>query len=135
MNPGRREAIRSAFEDLREVGEELLQHHVRTSRPGEEITGTVPGHDDRVASLVTDHGIVVADRADLPERLPGDEKITFTARSEFSRVRREQPAQEAQSQAAPSRQLKQDHSPVLKAIEAQMTAQRSRERDDYDRGR
>ncbi len=51
MNPGRREAIRSAFEDLREVGEEPLEHHVRTARPGEEITGTVLGHDNRVASL------------------------------------------------------------------------------------
>lgn len=135
MNPGRREAIRSAFEDLREVGEEPLQHHVRTARPGEEITGTVLGHDNRVASLVTDQGIVVANRADLPERLPDDEEITFTARSDFSQVRREQPAQEAQSAGAPARQLKQDHSPVLKAIEAQMTVQRSLERDDYDRGR
>lgn len=127
MNPGRREAIRSAFEDLQEVGEEPLQHHVRTSRPGEEITGTVLGHDHRIASLGTARGIVVADRADLPERLPDDEKITFTARSDFSRVRREQPAQEAQSQAAPSRQPQQDHNPELKAIEAQIAAQRSRE--------
>ncbi|MEY9722078.1 cell filamentation protein [Sinorhizobium fredii] len=135
MNPARREAIRSAFEDLREVGEEPLQHHVRAARSGEEITGTVLGHDNRVASLVTDQGIVVADRADLPERLPDDEEITFTARSDFSRVRREQPAQEAQSQPASARQPQQDHNPELKAIEAQMTAQRSRERDDDDRGR
>ncbi|WDZ82060.1 Fic family protein (plasmid) [Ensifer adhaerens] len=135
MNPARREAIRSAFEDLREVGEEPLQHHVRTARPGEEITGTVLGHDDRIASLVTDQGIVVADRADLPERLPDDGEITFTARSDLSRVTREQPAQEAQSQAAPSRQPQQDHDSELKAIEAQMAAQRSRERDDDDRGR
>ncbi|WP_234782293.1 hypothetical protein [Sinorhizobium americanum] len=83
MNKARREAIRSAFEDLREIGEEPLQHHVRTARPGEEITGTVLGHDDRIASLVIDQGIVVADRADLPERLPDDEEITFTARSTF----------------------------------------------------
>lgn len=49
-------------------------------------------------------------------------------------MRREQPAQGAQSQAAPARQPQQDHNPELKAIEAQMTAQRSRERDDDDRG-
>ncbi|AGA08735.1 hypothetical protein C770_GR4pB266 (plasmid) [Sinorhizobium meliloti GR4] len=134
-DPGRREALRSAFEDLREVGEEPLQHHVRTARAGEEITGTVLGHDDRVASLVTDQGIVVADRTDLPERLPDDEEIAFTARSDFSRVRREQSAQVAQSQAAPARQPQQDHNPELNAIEAQMAAQRSRERDDDDRGR
>jgi len=109
MNPGRREALRSAFEDLREVGEEPLHHHVHTARAGEEITGTVLGQDNRVASLVTDQGIVVADPTDLPERLPDDEEITFTARSDFSRVRREQPAQEAQSQAAPARQPQQDH--------------------------
>lgn len=118
MNPGRREALRSAFEDLREVGEEPLQHHVRTARAGEEITG-----------------IVVADRTDLPERLPDDEEITFTARSDFSRVRREQSAQVAQSQPAPARQPQQDHNPELKAIEAQMAAQRSLERDDDDRER
>nr|WP_209606248.1 Fic/DOC family protein [Sinorhizobium kostiense] len=135
MNPARREAIRSAFEDLREAGEEPLQHNVRTACQGEEITGTVLGHDNRVASLVTDQGIVVADRADLPERLPDDEEITFTARSDFSRVRREQSAQEAQSQPAPARQSQQDHNPELKAIEAQMAAQRSRERDDDDRER
>jgi cell filamentation protein len=135
MNPGRREAIRSAFEDLREVGEEPLHHHVRTARAGEEITGQILGHDNRVASLVTDQGIVVADRADLPEKLPDEEEVTFTARSDFSRVRREQPAQDAQSQPAPARQPQQDHNPELKAIEAQMAAHRSRERDDDDRER
>ncbi|WP_234710553.1 Fic/DOC family protein [Sinorhizobium arboris] len=136
MNPARREAIRSAFEDLREVGEEPLQHHVRTARPGEEITGTLLGRDDHIASLVVDQGIIVADRADLPDRLPDDEEITFTARSDFSRVKREQPAQEAQSQQpAPARSPQQDHNPELKAIEAQMAAQRSRERDDDDRER
>ncbi|MGZ2471790.1 Fic family protein [Sinorhizobium medicae] len=135
MNPGRREAIRSAFEDLREVGEDPLHHHVRTARAGEEITGQILGHDNRVASLVTDQGIVVADRADLPEKLPDEEEITFTARSDFSRVRREQSAQEAPSQPAPARQPQQDHNPELKAIEAQMAAQRSRERDDDDRER
>lgn len=57
MSQGRREAIRSAFEDLREVGEEPLHHHVRTARAGEEITGQILGHDNRVASLVTDQGI------------------------------------------------------------------------------
>lgn len=135
MNPGRRQAIRSAFEDLREVGEEPLHHHVRTARAREEITGQILGHDNRVASLVTDQGIVVADRADLPETLPDDEEITFTARSDFSRVRREQPAQEAQSEPAPARQPQPDHNPELKTIEAQMAAQRSRERDGDDRGR
>ena len=83
MSPGRREAIRSAFEDLREVGEEPLHHHVRTARAGEEITGQILGHDNRVASLVTDQGIVVADRADLPEKLPDEDEITFTARRTF----------------------------------------------------
>lgn len=112
-----------------------MHHHVRTAHAGEEITGQILGHDNRVASLVTDQWIVVADRADLPETLPGDEEITFTARSDFSRVRREQPAQEAQSEPAPVRQPQQDHNPELKAIEAQMAAQRSRERDGDDRGR
>lgn len=135
MNPARREAIRSAFEDLREVGEEPLQHHVRTARSGEEIAGTVLGHDNRIVSLVTDQGIVVADRADLPEKLPDDEEITFAARSDFSRLVQEQPAQEAQSQPTQARQPQQDHNPELKAIQAQMAAQRSRERDDDDHGR
>lgn len=88
MKPGRREAIRSAFDDLRESGEEPLHHHVRTARAGEDITGRVLRQDDRFASLLTDHGIVVADRADLPERLPHDEKITVTARSDFPNAER-----------------------------------------------
>ncbi|APG86716.1 filamentation protein (plasmid) [Sinorhizobium americanum CCGM7] len=81
---------------------------------------------------MTDQGIVVADRTDLPARLPDDEEITFTARSDFSRVRREQSAQVAQSQPAPAPQPQQDHNPELKAIEAQMATQRSRERENDD---
>ncbi|EHK74678.1 filamentation induced by cAMP protein fic [Sinorhizobium meliloti CCNWSX0020] len=88
IKPGRREAIRSAFDDLRESGEEPLHHPVRTARAGEDITGRVLRQGDRFAILLTDHGIVVADRADLPERLPHDEKITVTARSEFSNSER-----------------------------------------------
>lgn len=57
-NPNRQEAIRSAFADLEECGEQPLQHNVRTARAGEEITGTVLGHDNRVASLVTEQGVV-----------------------------------------------------------------------------
>ncbi|AWI62529.1 Fic family protein [Sinorhizobium fredii] len=116
MNPARREAIRSAFEDLREVGEEPLQHHVRAARSGEEITGTVLGHDNRLCRRRSRRSA---------GKLPDDEEITFTRQSDFSRVRREQPAQEAQSQPAPVRQPQQHHNPELKAIEAQMTAQRS----------
>ncbi|MGH0263939.1 hypothetical protein NKY45_21040 [Sinorhizobium meliloti] len=77
--------------------------------PEKKITGQILGNDNRVASLVTDQGIVVADRTDLPETLPDDEEITFTARSDFSRARREQPAQEAQLEPAPARQPQQDH--------------------------
>ncbi|NRQ18909.1 Fic/DOC family protein [Ensifer sesbaniae] len=135
MDPNRREAIRAAFADLKDCGEEPLQHNVRTARAGEEITGTVLGVDDRLTSLVTDQGIAVADRADLPERLPADEEITFTARSDFSRLGREQPAREPQSQPTPAGQPQQDQNPELKSIEAQMAAQRSRERDDNDHGR
>lgn len=134
MNPNRREAIRAAFDDLRELGEEPLQHNVRTARSGEQVTGTVLGHDDRIASLVTDHGIVVADRADLPERLPDNEEISFNARSDFSRFERDDPAQ-VRSTAQAASQPQQDHNPELKAIEAHMAAQRTRERDDDDRGR
>ncbi|WP_155268945.1 hypothetical protein [Brucella intermedia] len=42
------------------------------ARRGEQISDRVLGHDIRVASLVTDHGIVVVDRAGLSERLPDD---------------------------------------------------------------
>ena len=135
LDPNRREAIRAAFADLKDCGEEPLHHDVRTARAGEEITGTVLGAGDRLASLVTEHGIVVADRADLPDRLPADEEFTFTARSDFSRLGREQPVREAQSQPTSAGQPQQDQKPELKAIEAQMAIHRSRERDDDDHGR
>ena len=135
MTPGRREALRSAFEDMREVGEEPLHHNVRTAWTGEEITGTVLGADDRVASLVTERSIVVADRTDLPENLPHDEEITFIARSDFSQLGRERLAREVQSQPTPAGQPQQDQNLDLKAIEANLAAQRSRERDDDNRGR
>ncbi|CDM60250.1 MULTISPECIES: hypothetical protein [Rhizobium] len=56
-------------------------------------------------------------------------EITFTG-SDFSRLVRERPTQEAESQPMRARQPQQDHNPELKTIEAQMAAQRSRERDD-----
>ncbi|WP_027999106.1 Fic/DOC family protein [Sinorhizobium arboris] len=132
MNPARRAAIRSAFEDMRGVGEEPLQHNVRTARQGEEITGTVLGHVNRIASLVADRRIVLVDRADIPEE-PPNEEITFTTRSDFSRVGREQPTQEAQLQRWSARQSQQDQNPKLETIEAQMAAQRNRERDNRER--
>lgn len=136
INPNRREALRAAFADLEELGEKPFEHNIRTARAGEEISGQVLGHDNRIATFVTDQGIVAADRADLPERLPNEgEEITITARSDFSRLERAEPAQEPQSQQQPARQPQQDNNPELKAIEAQMAAQRSPERDDGDRGR
>ncbi|CDM60382.1 cell filamentation protein (plasmid) [Rhizobium favelukesii] len=83
-NPNRQEALRAAFTDLEQCGEKPFEHNIRTARPGEEITGQVLGHDNRVASIVTDDRIVAVDRADLPKRLPDDHDITFTARSDFS---------------------------------------------------
>ncbi len=135
IDPNRREALRAAFADLEELGEKPFEHNIRTARAGEEITGQVLGHDNRVASLVTEQGVVVADRADLPEKLPDDEEVTFTARSDFSRATSEQPTQAAQSQPLPATQPQQDDNSELKAIEAKMAAKRSRERDDDDRGR
>jgi len=135
MHPGRREAIDPHSKTCeRSAKASATPSSHRPPGRGDHRNGSRP--DDRIASFVTDHGIVVADRADLPERLPDDEEITFTARSDFSRVRREQPVQQAQSQQpAPARQPQQDHNPELKAIEAQMAAQGSSERDDDDRER
>ncbi|MEY9534706.1 cell filamentation protein [Sinorhizobium fredii] len=135
LDPNRREAIRAAFADLKDCGEEPLHHNVRTAWTGEEITGTVLGADDRVASLVTERSIVVADRTDLPENLPHDEEITFIARSDFSQLGRERLAREVQSQPTPAGQPQQDQNLDLKAIEANLAAQRSRERDDDNHGR
>lgn len=69
INPNRREALRAAFSDLEKCGEKPFEHNIRTARPGEEITGQILGHDDGVASIVTDERIIAVDRADLPERL------------------------------------------------------------------
>lgn len=129
LEANRREAIREAFADLKECGEEPLQHNVRTAQVGEEITGQVLGVDDRIGSLVTERGIVVADRADLPAWLPVEEEITFNARSDFSRLGRQQPAPEIHSPTQAEQSQHNDNSD-LKTIGAQVAAQRSRERDD-----
>ncbi|WP_114217107.1 Fic family protein [Ochrobactrum sp. 3-3] len=134
IDPNRREALRAAFSDLEQRGENPYEHKVRTARPGEEVTGQVLGHDDRVASLVTDEGVVAVDRADLPQRLPDDEsEFTFTASSDFSRLGRD--PQDIQAQPQPERaEASQQHaSAAFKAIEADMAAQRARERDDDER--
>ncbi|TIS88473.1 Fic family protein [Mesorhizobium sp.] len=131
IDPNRREAIRAAFSDLEQRGENPYEHNIRAARPGEEITGQVLGHDDRVASLVTDAGVVAVDRADLPERLPDDEaEIAFIASSDFSRLGRDQQDIQAQPQPEQSEAPPQHSSAALKAIEADMAAQRARERDD-----
>ncbi|WP_353022542.1 hypothetical protein [Mesorhizobium sp. M0998] len=137
VDPNRREALRSAFSDLEARGESPFEHNVRTARPGEEVTGQVLGHDDRVASIVSDERIMAVDRADLPERLPDDEaEITFTARSDFSRLGREPQAIEAPVQAEGAEATLQGTPPVeLKAIETDIAAQRARERDSGDRER
>jgi cell filamentation protein len=136
INPNRREALRAAFADLEQSGEKPFEHNIRTARPGEEITGQILGHDDRVASIVTDERIIAVDRADLPERLPDDNtEVSFTARSDFSRLGRERQATETHMRPEQADQPQQDSSARLKAIEAEMAARRDRGRDDDDRGR
>lgn len=88
-HPNRADALRAAFNELSAQGENPLLHDVRTARAGDRVVGQVIGHDDRVAVLVTDSGIVAADRHDLPPHLPGnDQEIAFTARSDFSQLGR-----------------------------------------------
>ena len=88
-HPNRADALRTAFNELSAQGENPLLHDVRTARAGDRVVGQVIGHDDRVAVLVTDSGIVAADRHDLPPHLPGnDQEIAFTARSDFSQLGR-----------------------------------------------
>jgi cell filamentation protein len=135
-NPNRREALRAAFSDLDQSGEKPFEHNIRTARPGEEITGQVLGHDDRVASIVTDERIIAVDRADLPERLPDDNtEVSFTARSDLSRLDASDRPPEAQVRSQQAEQPQRDRSAGLKAIEAEIAARRDRERDDDDRGR
>ncbi|MCF6110474.1 Fic/DOC family protein [Mesorhizobium muleiense] len=137
VDPNRREALRAALSDLEVRGEIPFEHNVRTARPGEEVTGQVLGHDDRVASIVSDERIIAVDRADLPERLPDDEaEITFTVRSDFSRLGREPQAIEAPVPAERAEATRQDMPPVeLKAIETDIAARRARGRDTDDRER
>lgn len=139
MDPNRREAIRSAMSDLEQAGEKPFEHNIRTARQGEVIEGQVLGHDNRVASLVTEKGIVAVDRADLPEQIPADnEEVKFTARSDFKTLGRPEQVQDAHSQ--PGQQKAQEPqsqhiNAELKAIEAQQLADRQRNRDQDDRER
>ncbi|UVV70975.1 hypothetical protein NW321_24395 (plasmid) [Brucella anthropi] len=135
IDPNRQEAIRAAFVDLEMRGENAFEHNVRTARPGEQISGQVLGHDIRVASLVTDHGIIAVDRADLPERLPDDDtEITFTARSDFSRLSHPDQVRNADGRAvermSPEQKIATDPSRL-----AELSAQKQPERDSDDRER
>ncbi|MGK8642657.1 Fic/DOC family protein [Brucella anthropi] len=135
IDPNRQEAIRAAFVDLEMRGENAFEHNVRTARPGEQISGQVLGHYIHVASLVTDHGIVAVDRADLPERLPDDDtEITFTARSDFSRLSR---PDQVRSSNGPALELMppEQKSAADPSRLAELSAQKQPERDSDDRER
>ncbi|QCL77455.1 cell filamentation protein Fic (plasmid) [Agrobacterium tumefaciens] len=144
-DPNRREALRGAINDLKEVGEQPFEHYVRTARQGEQIEGQVFGHDDRVATLVTEKGIIAVDRADLPERMPADdEEVKFTARSNFQTLGRQEQSQESQAQTRepPQAEQKADQQPQqqnqnaeLKAAEAEQAANRQQQRNGDDRDR
>ncbi|MBA8845777.1 hypothetical protein FHW02_003863 [Ochrobactrum sp. RH1CCR137] len=128
-------SIRAAFVDLEMRGENAFEHNVRTARPGEQISGQVLGHDIRVASLVTDHGIVAVDRADLPERLPDDDiEITFTARSDFSRLSRPDHVRNADGSAV-ERMPPEQKSAAAPSRLAELSAHKHPERDSDDRER
>ncbi|GHD20994.1 Fic/DOC family protein [Tianweitania populi] len=137
MDSNRREALRGAFSDLEDVGEKPFEHYIRTARQGEEISGHVFGHDDRVATLATNQGIIAVNRADLPEQLPSDdEEVKFTARSDFTSLGRSEQSQEVKSTPRQAEQpQQQSQNAELKAIEAEHLANRQQQqsRDDRDR--
>jgi cell filamentation protein len=134
-DPGRREVIRSTFEDLRARGEDPMEHNVRTAAPGEVVTGAVLGSDDQTVSLVTDRGIVAADRHDLPAELPGDDSdITFQARSDYSRHSRLEPSRSGDSSNSPARSAEQPDRGTSSSGGGSGTIKtRSAREDDYER--
>lgn len=135
IDPNRQEAIRAAFVDLEMRGENAFEHNVRSARPGEQISGQVLGHDISVASLVTDHGIVAVDRADLPEQLPDDDtEVTFTARSDSSRLSRPDQVRSADGLAV-ERKPPEKISITEPSRLAELSSQKPPERDSNDRER
>lgn len=86
-DPGRTVALKSSFGHLRALGHEPFDHYVRTGRPGEIVSGSLVGADDRAASLVMNSGIVAVPKADLPARkLTIGDDVTVTVRSSFQGV-------------------------------------------------
>lgn len=135
IDPNRQEAIRAAFVDLEMRGENAFEHNVRSARPGEQVSGQVLGHDIRVASLVTDHGIIAVDRADLPERLPDDDtEITFTVRSDFSRLSSSDRDRNTHSPAV-DRMAAEQKSITEPSRLAELSSQKPPERESDDRER
>ncbi|ABS17231.1 Fic family protein (plasmid) [Brucella anthropi] len=135
IDPNRQEAIRAAFVDLEMRGDNAFEHNVRSARPGEQVSGQVLGHDIHVASLVTDHGIVAVDRADLPERLPDDDtEITFTARSDFSLLSRPDQVRSSNGPALERMSPEQKGAADPSRL-AELSAQKQPERDSDDRER
>ncbi len=83
-DPGRTAAIKSSFEHLRALGHDHFDQYVRTGRPGEIVSGSLVGADNRAASLVTNSGIVAVPKADLPgQTLAIGDDVTVTVRSSF----------------------------------------------------
>ncbi len=135
IDPNRQEAIRAAFVDLEMRGENAFEHNVRSARPGEQVSGQVLGHDIRVASLVTDNGIVAVDRADLPERLPNDDtEITFTACSDLSRLSHQDQVRNADEPVV-ERMPPEQKSAANTSRLAELSAHKPPERDSDDRER
>jgi len=134
INPNRQEAIRAAFVDQELRGENASECNVRTAMPGEEISGQVLGQDNRVASLVIDCGIVAVDRADLPKRLPDDDtEITFTARSDFSRLSRPDQVRNADDPAV--ERMSPEQKSTASSRLSELSSQKQSERDSDDRER
>lgn len=134
INPNRQEAIRAAFVDRVMRGENANEYNVRTAMPGKEISGQVLGQDNRVASLVIDRGIVAVDRADLPERLPDDNsEITFTARSDFSRLSHPDQVRNADGPAVERMSPEQKSTASSRLSELSSPKQSEQDSDDRER--
>ncbi|WP_019998591.1 Fic/DOC family protein [Aureimonas ureilytica] len=83
VDAGRREALRAAIADLALQSASPDDFNIRTARPGETVVGTLLAAESPSPALITEIGLIVIPRQDLPAIIEADGTVTVPVSSKF----------------------------------------------------
>ncbi|MBB4000118.1 Fic/DOC family protein [Aureimonas pseudogalii] len=83
VDPGRREALRIAIGDLAAQDVKPDEFIVRTARSGEIVVGTILAEDSPFPTIITEVGLVVVPKKDIPPTIEADGTVTVPVTSSF----------------------------------------------------